>query len=216
MNEEDSIKVVLIGESGVGKTSIIAQFIEQEYQENRLPTNGATFFTKTITEEHTKKEVKFEIWDTAGQEKYRSLTSMFYKDASIAILVYDITREESFEAIRNYWVEQINENGPENFILAIAANKSDLYEIEKVTEQIGREYANSIGAIFKLTTAKNYESINNLFQVLAQQYLDPKNKLNNVKEDNEELAQPKCIKIEEINNKNDQEKEKEKKKRKCC
>ena len=82
--------------------------------------------------------MSFEIWDTAGQEKYRALTKMFYKDASIAILVYDITREESFEQIRDFWVDQLKENAPKNMIMAIAANKSDLIAEEKVDETEAR------------------------------------------------------------------------------
>ena len=89
----ESLKVVLLGESGVGKTSIISQLMEQEYNDEQTSTTGTTFSTKTIN--FGEKSLCFEIWDTAGQEKYRALTKMFYKDAGAAILVYDITREVS-------------------------------------------------------------------------------------------------------------------------
>ena len=95
--EENSIfKVVLLGESGVGKTSIISRYTTDNYSDNVMSTTGATFATKKIVIEPYHK-IKFKIWDTAGQEKFRSLTKIFYKNASVAILVYDITRLETFE-----------------------------------------------------------------------------------------------------------------------
>ena len=108
-------KVVLLGESGVGKTCIIARFINNTFEDNLISTTGASYAGKTMTfDEYGGKSIKFEIWDTAGQEKYRSLTQIFYKDAAIAILVYDITNEDSFEEIQNYWYEQIKESAPKN------------------------------------------------------------------------------------------------------
>ena len=101
------IKVVLIGESGVGKTSIIQRYINNTFTPGITTTGGATFSTKLMKFEEENQEIKFEIWDTAGQEKFRSLANIFYKNASICILVYDITRRESFEELENYWVEEI-------------------------------------------------------------------------------------------------------------
>ncbi len=106
-------KVVLLGESGVGKTSIISRFINDVFEEGIVTTTGASYAGKNmIFKDYQNQVVKFEIWDTAGQEKYRSLTQIFYKDASIAILVYDVTNEESFEELQNYWYEQIKESAP--------------------------------------------------------------------------------------------------------
>ena len=108
-------KVVLLGESGVGKTCIIARFINNTFEENLISTTGASYAGKTMTfDEFGGKGIKFEIWDTAGQEKYRSLTKIFYKDAGAAILVYDITRKESYEEIQKYWINQIKEFAPKN------------------------------------------------------------------------------------------------------
>ena len=118
MSEDDSVKtckVVLLGESGVGKTCIIARFINNVFEDNIMSTTGASYAGKTMVfDEYNGKSTKFEIWDTAGQEKYRSLTKIFYKDAGVAILVYDITRKESFEEIRNYWYNQIKDYAPKN------------------------------------------------------------------------------------------------------
>ena len=108
-------KVVLLGESGVGKTCIIARFINNTFEDNIISTTGSSYAGKNMTfDEFNGKTIKFEIWDTAGQEKYRALTKIFYKDAGVAILVYDITRKESFEEIKNYWYNQIKEYAPKN------------------------------------------------------------------------------------------------------
>ena len=168
MSEIESFKVVLVGESGVGKTSIITQFIDQTFQEDQQSTTGGTFSTKSV-KCGNNKTLKFEIWDTAGQERYRSLTKMFYKDANAAILVYDITRKDSFEQLKLYWAEQIKEC-PENIILVIAANKSDLFQKEEVDEEEARKLAFDLGAIFVGTSAKQVESINQLFIEIAKKY----------------------------------------------
>jgi len=165
----ESFKVVLVGESGVGKTSIITQFIDQTFQEDQQSTTGGTFSTKSVICDNGKT-LKFEIWDTAGQERYRSLTKMFYKDANAAVLVYDITRKDSFEELQNYWSQQIKESSLSNIILAIAANKSDLISQEAVEEEKAREFANELGAIFVSTTATTVESINELFIEIAKKY----------------------------------------------
>ena len=119
MGDEDddaqTCKVVLLGESGVGKTCIIARFINNTFEENLISTTGASYAGKTMTfDEYDGKSIRFEIWDTAGQEKYRSLTKIFYKDATAAILVYDITRKESYEEIQKYWYNQIKDHAPKN------------------------------------------------------------------------------------------------------
>ena len=167
----ESLKVVLLGESGVGKTSIISQLMEQEFNDEQTATTGATFSTKTMVFDN--KGICFEIWDTAGQEKYRALTKMFYKDAGAAILVYDITRQASFEELKNYWANQVRENAPKKIVLAVAANKSDLIDTEQVDEKTGRAFAKEIGAIFKSTSAKNQKGIEELFKDIGNKYLDP-------------------------------------------
>ena len=169
MSEIESFKVVLVGESGVGKTSIITQFIDQTFQEDQQSTTGGTFSTKSVVCDNGKT-LKFEIWDIAGQERYRSLTKMFYKDANAAVLVFDITRKDSFEELQNYWAQQIKECSPPQIILAVAANKSDLIGKEAVDEEQSRAFANELGAIYVSTTATTVESINELFIEIAKKY----------------------------------------------
>ena len=105
----DSIKVVLVGETGVGKTSIIMQFVDESFQKDQQSTTGGTFSIKTGKCDNGKT-IKFEIWDTAGQERYRALAKVFYKNAAVCVLVYDITRRSSFEELKKYWVTQLKEN----------------------------------------------------------------------------------------------------------
>lgn len=215
-------KVVLLGESGVGKTSIISQFVDQTYQEDLQTSTGGTFSSKTFIYGNNQL-LKFEIWDTAGQERYRALTTMFYKEANAAILVYDITRVDSFEQLQEYWVKQIQESAPENIITVICGNKSDLINQEKVDEEKAREYAKEIGALFCLTSAKNAYGINDLFIQIAKKYTGEENI--NIKNDNDEdegmynsmpakniNQKRETVTLKKENNKDN----KDKKKKKCC
>ena len=163
------LKIVLVGESGVGKTSIITQYIDNIFQKDQQSTIGGTFSTKTV-KCGNGKILKLEIWDTAGQERYRSVTKLFYKDANAAILVYDITNKFSFEEIQNYWFGQVKDSAPENIIIAIVANKLDLYENEQVDETIARKYAQDNNALFASTSAKNTSGIEDLFIEIAKIY----------------------------------------------
>ena len=197
MNEKEmeSLKIVLIGESGVGKTSIISQFIDHVFQDDQQSTIGCTFSTKTI-ECNNGKVLKFEIWDTAGQERYRSVTKMFYKDAAAVILVYDISSKYSFEQLQKYWVPQVLDNSPKNSILAMMANKSDLIEKEQVDEGEARAYAKEIKALFALTSAKNNLGVCDLFMEIAKKYsgADSASSI----EENEETDEYKKIRAESV------------------
>ena len=169
LDNVETLKVVLIGETGVGKTSIISQFIDQIFQTDQQSTIGGTYSSKTVKCSNGKI-LKLEIWDTAGQERYRSVTKMFYKDANAALLVYDITNKYSFEEMQNYWVEQVLESSPKDIILCIIANKSDLLQLEKVDEGEARQFAQKINAMFAVTSAKNNEGVNDLFIEIAKKY----------------------------------------------
>ena len=112
MSEKEPLqcKVVLIGEESVGKTSIINRYISDNFRSSLSPTSGASFTTKTVFIKDYIQSIKFEIWDTAGQEKYRLLARVFYKNADAIILIYDITERKSFEEIKNYWINEIKAN----------------------------------------------------------------------------------------------------------
>ena len=173
--EPTSTKVVLLGETAVGKSSLISRFIEDKFQTNYTTTMTGAFFSKEVFYEKYKKKIKFEIWDTAGQEKYRALNKMFYQDAKVIILVIDITRKDTYQAILNYWYKELTENAPQNIIIALAANKDDLYEYEEVTNEELSEYAKSINAIYKKTSALKGTGINELFNIIGEKILSPEN-----------------------------------------
>jgi len=172
------IKLVLIGDSGVGKTCIISRFTKNSFDVNPGSTIGASYASKTIEIPGTDESLDLDIWDTAGQERYKALTKIFFQGAKMAVLVYDITVQKSFESIKNEWLKVLRENGDPDIVTAVAGNKSDLYEKEEVSEQEARDFAKSIGAIFCLTSAQNNSGINELFRDLSKKYLHPDSDVN--------------------------------------
>ena len=172
------IKLVLIGDSGVGKTCIISRFTKNSFDVNPGSTIGASYASKTIEIPGTDESLDLDIWDTAGQERYKALTKIFFQGAKMAVLVYDITVQKSFESIKNEWLKVLRENGDPDIVTAVAGNKSDLYEKEEVPEQEARDFAKSIGAIFCLTSAQNNSGINELFRDLSKKYLHPDSDVN--------------------------------------
>ena len=177
-NEDDinnnckDAKVVLIGEAGVGKTSILKQFTLHTFDPDCASSISSQFTSKTMNITDTKHAIRFDLWDTAGQEKYRSLAKIFYKDASIIIFVYEITSKKSFEALQNYWYKQVTSNCIPNVLLALVGNKSDLYNRVAVEEKEAMEWADSIGAIFQATSAKDNTGIDLLFDTLGKKFLN--------------------------------------------
>ena len=163
-------KIILVGESGVGKTSIISRYMKNLYNDNQASTLSPLSLKKNVIIDGYN--IDLEIWDTAGQEQYRSITTLFYKEALICILVYDITKKNTFESIQSYWLFSVIENGEKGLILGVAGNKSDLYEKEEVNEQEAKEYSDYINASFKLVSAKNNTSINELFNELITKFID--------------------------------------------
>ena len=172
MSEEDiGIKVILLGESSVGKTSLIKVSIGKKFNASELTTYSANYSIKKFN--YNGKEYNFNLWDTIGQEKYRTLTKMFFKDTKIVILVYDITVEKSFNEL-DYWYNQIvNELGTEGYSLAVVGNKKDLFKQEKVKEPQGKNFAESKNAKFKLTSAKDDPlSFNSLLEQIFKEFID--------------------------------------------
>ena len=224
MNEPESIKVVLVGESGVGKTSIISQFTTKKFDPHRETSLSAQFISKTVNFQDLGKETKFDIWDTVGQEKYRSLAKIFYKDAKVIVFVYDITTEYSFNELKNYWYEETKSNTDGNPILAVVGNKIDLYKDQKVSNNDGKEFADKIGAIFQTTSAQSDSGISTLFDNIGKTYLVPnfdyratdktaqENFLKKKQEENNKKETEKRVKGVKIENK----KSDEPKKKKCC
>ena len=169
------IKCVLLGETAVGKTCLINRFVNNTFQDDFVPTMVGCYSSKDIFYDKANKKIKYEIWDTAGQEKYRSINKIFYQDTSIAILVFDITRKDTFEALKNYWYLELRDNSPKDIIIAIAANKCDLYEYEEVSHDEVEEFGKSINALYEQTSAKTGEGIKDLFNSIGYKLLSPEN-----------------------------------------
>ena len=171
MNKDNliSLKVTLLGETTVGKTSIIYQFIKKTFIASNLTTIGCDKFSRIITIQ--KRNILLNLWDTAGQERFKSLSPMFIKGSDIVILVYDITNEDSFIQLEKFWINIVRDN-TQNIVLGIAANKIDLYDREKVDEEKGRKFAASVNGIFACLSATNYISIEAFFFKLAKSYFD--------------------------------------------
>jgi small GTP-binding protein len=224
MSEPESIKVVLVGEAGVGKTSIISQFTSKKFDPHRETSLSAQFISKTVNFQDLGKEIKFDIWDTVGQEKYRSLAKIFYKDAKVIVFVYDITTEYSFNELKNYWYEETRSNTDGSPILAVVGNKIDLYKDQKVSNNDGKEFAEKIGAIFQTTSAQSDSGISTLFDNIGKTYLIPdfdykatdktaqENFMKKKQEENNKIDMQKRVKGVQLDNK----KVDEKQKKKCC
>lgn len=205
MKDKDNIscKVVLVGDTGVGKTSIIERYINDKYDENQKTTLVSSYTFKKIDIKKYNKSVSLDIWDTAGQEVYRSLSKNFYLNASIGILVYDISRKASFESIRDYWYEQLKTFGEEKMIFDVVGNKTDLFQREEVPENEARNFAKSINAGFHLVSCKDCVGIKDLFEDCGRKYLED-NDL--TKEDSNKKNKNKIV-LEEG---------KKREKKKCC
>ena len=169
---DEIYRVVLLGKQATGKTCIIAQFINGSFDPGTISSLTAQFIRKTI-QFADGRTITLDIWDTAGQEKYRAIAKIYYKEARAVILVYDITDESSFKEMKEYWYEQVKLYAKKDVIFAVAANKNDLDEERKISDEEGRKFANEIGAIFASTSAKNADGIQALFDNVGQKILNP-------------------------------------------
>mmetsp|Transcript_58072 Transcript_58072/g.67800 ORF Transcript_58072/g.67800 Transcript_58072/m.67800 type:complete len:194 (-) Transcript_58072:453-1034(-) len=163
-------KLVLLGDTAVGKSCLVVRFVRDEFFEFQEPTIGAAFLTQTVALDDAT--VKFEIWDTAGQERYRSLAPMYYRGAAAAIVVYDITNPDSFAGAKS-WVKELQRRGDPNVVIALAGNKADLDSRRKVEFEEANAYAEENGILHLETSAKNSNNVKSLFVEIAQKL--PKN-----------------------------------------
>lgn len=163
-------KLVLLGESAVGKSSLVLRFVKGQFHEYQESTIGAAFLTQTICLEDTT--VKFEIWDTAGQERYHSLAPMYYRGAQAAIVVYDITNQDTFGRAKT-WVKELQRQASPNIVIALAGNKTDLSNKRLVEYEEAHTYAEENGLLFMETSAKTAVNVNDIFLAIATKL--PKN-----------------------------------------
>jgi len=169
--KEKKCKVVFLGDKNVGKTSIIYQYINKTFLTNCRPTFSASFYRKSLIIKGIN--VIFDIWDTAGEESYRSLTKIFLKNAKICVFVYDMTNIDSFNNIKGIWYKYVLENvDKDDIMFVIVGNKNDLIDKQEVETQNVILYAKEIKAIFDEINALDYNSVNNLIEKIAEKYVD--------------------------------------------
>ncbi|KAE9467752.1 hypothetical protein C3L33_00271, partial [Rhododendron williamsianum] len=168
-------KLVLLGDMGTGKTSLVLRFIKGQFFDNQVkipdrsvmqePTIGAAFFTQILS--LSEATVKFDIWDTAGQERYHSLAPMYYRGAAAAVVVYDMSSMDTFVRAKK-WVQELKKQGNPNLILALVANKSDLETEREVDSEEGQQLSQENGMFFIETSAKASVNINELFYEIGK------------------------------------------------
>ena len=159
------MKITILGKSGVGKTCIINRYTSNYFDQVKS-TKAAYFKSRSLNTPDGTINIRQIIWDTAGQETYRSLASLYYKDANAVILVYDITDRKSFEDL-SYWLSELNQHGSKNVLITIAGNKADIINEEKVSLTEAKEYAQKAGAEFFLVSAKEDFNVTEMFTDLA-------------------------------------------------
>ena len=202
-------KIVLIGDSGVGKTNILSRYINNEFSLATQSTVGVEFGSKIIKK--NGKVIKLQIWDTAGQERYKSITSAYYKGSKGAFVVYDITRKTTYDNI-DKWIGELKTNGSEDVLIMLVGNKSDLEDKrEVITEEVEKK-APEQKLAFCETSALNGKNVEYAFENLINEILKKveKDKINEAKQ----LSESKAITLETAD-KNQNEKN-SKKKKKCC
>ena len=165
-NYEIMVKVVLVGDSGVGKTNIMSKYLKNEFREDSKATVGVEFGAKQFTVEgHV---IKAQIWDTAGQERYKAITSAYYKGAKGAFIVYDITRKNTFDSVSR-WVSDLTATADKKISIILIGNKSDLEDQRQVTKEMGEEKANQLQVAFLETSAMSGENLEKGFQMMINE-----------------------------------------------
>jgi Ras-related protein Rab-5C len=160
-----SRKLVLLGDTGVGKSCLVVRFVRNEFFEFSEPTIGAAFLQQTVALDDVT--VKFEIWDTAGQERFRALAPLYYRGASAAVVVYDLTAKESFFGAMA-WIRELKRRGDPDVLIALVGNKADMDAKRAVTADEAREYARENGLVFAEVSAKTGAGVRGLFVEIAK------------------------------------------------
>ena len=161
-------KIILGGDTSVGKTNIINKYIKNEFHEDFFATIGVEFSHKQFIIDNHK--IKAQIWDTAGQERYKSITSAYYKGAKGALIVYDITNKFTFDSV-DKWVQDLNLYGDKNLTLLLVGNKSDLVDKRQVSQEEGEEKAKSFSLGFIETSACSGDNIDQAFDIMLKEVL---------------------------------------------
>ena len=205
---EMMVKVILIGDSGVGKTNIMSKFLKNQFMEESKATIGVEFGSKLFN--HEGHKIKAQIWDTAGQEKYKAITGAYYKGSKGALVVYDITQKKTFENIEK-WINDLKAAGDPKITIILIGNKNDLDDKRQVSKDQGEEKARSFGCAFLETSAYSGDNIDKAFNLMVKEIYE---KFSNDSTGEDELApgsngNGKDVKLDKVNDNNI-------KKKSCC
>ena len=181
--EDYKIKIIVVGDSGVGKTNLINRFASDKFDTNSKATIWVEFVYKTL--KINKEVIKVEVWDTAGQERYRAITSSYYKGAKGAIIVYDITNEDSFNNVES-WMNEVTKKGKTDMQFLLVGNKKDLINDRKVTEQKGIDKAKELNMNLFEASALEKTNVNEAFNYLVKEIYLNIRKEKNINTNNDE------------------------------
>ena len=179
------LKIVLIGDSGVGKTNLLSRFARDQFNPDSKSTIGVEFATKTL--EIEGKTVKAQIWDTAGQERYRAITSAYYRGAIGALLLYDITASLTFNSLTR-WLQELRENADSNIVVMLVGNKCDLQELRAVSKEEGVGFASQEELLFIETSARDSTNVTESFTQLITEIVHRLSKQSLTPETNEAVG----------------------------
>ena len=167
MTDDCVYKILLLGDSTVGKTCFLLRYCDKRFQEAHLSTIGLDYRLKSMTLKNGKN-IKLQIWDTAGQDRFRAITKNYYKGANGIILIYDVTNLQSYENVKN-WISQIKEEANPNVLIYLAGNKIDVGEEDRVVKtEEGQKIANELNLPFYETSAKNGVNVNEIFEDILE------------------------------------------------
>jgi len=196
-------KILLLGNSNVGKSSLFLRFVSDIWNDTFVPTIGVDFKIKTL--EIDSKKIKMQIWDTAGQERFKNIISSYYRGAHGILLLYDVTDKDSFRNLNN-WLIEIEKNASKRVLKLLIGNKTDLEDKRVISYNKGKEFADSCGLKFIETSAKKNLNVDEAFEMIGRELMQSseENKIGKPKNENKKLNMPKA---EDINSSNE---------KKCC
>ncbi|EKE42164.1 hypothetical protein ENUP19_0146G0019 [Entamoeba nuttalli] len=200
-------KIVLVGESGVGKSNLLLRFTRNEFDPDKRSTIGVEFATRSIN--YCDKNIRAQIWDTAGQERYRAITNAYYRGALGALVVYDITKKTSFESVEK-WLAELHENADKKVVQMVIGNKCDLSQTREVQTTEGEELAKKNNAFFFETSALDGSNVEEAFMTLLKKIYDDSSKSVDGEQSNTNEIKPATEPID-LGSQNNKPEEK-----KCC